>query len=61
MGNSCETRPATSKIGMIELKSSSGVFLFWGDELLVYSYDYFKYRQSRQSVIQNGGESLDYL
>lgn len=46
---------------MFELKSSSGVFLFWGDELLVYSYDYYLYRQSRQSVIQNGGESLDYL
>lgn len=46
---------------MIELKSSSGVFLFWGDELLVYSYDYFKYRQTKQSVIQSGGESLDYL
>ena len=46
---------------MIGLKSSSGVFLLRGDELLVYSYDYFQYRQSRQSVIQNGGESLDYL
>ena len=46
---------------MSELRLSSGVFLLRGDESLVYSFDYFLYRQPWQSVIQNGGESLDYL
>ena len=46
---------------MLEPKSSSGVFLLRGDESLVYSFDTFLYRQPGQSVIQNGGESLDYL
>ena len=46
---------------MSEPRSSSGVFLLRGDESLVYSFDTFLYRQSWQSAIQNGGESLDYL
>ena len=46
---------------MSEPRSSSGVFLLRGDESLVYSCDYYLYRQPGQSVIQNGGESLDYL